>query len=580
MEDQHPRRALTEEKPNRRPYLVAAGVALALTATGSIYALTRPDAGNDSANAATPQLPQNEPSAARQGCSGSATLAVDPAWVSVVQTAANSWAVSQEDDCNPIVVKATTTAQVVQSGLKDVQGWIPEDPVLLASGPSVARTAETTTLGSSPLVLAMPSEAYNAIGGKASGDTLRKMMTLESSWANFNHPDWGWFKLVLPNVNQTVSGAAGFNSLAQLTSRGAPPPTNPATASTDSKNMAKVEQRLVAQVPVDQVTNSLDAHKEDANARTPAGPRAGVTTLALAMDSDKGLRATWLNPTAGVSMALARTSDDENVKGFADWLATDEGKQALAKEGLVAGSQQPAGEALEALGLSGAAPVATANKAASLDMARQLLAAFSVRQSNMLLLDTSGSMAEPLGNTPGRRIDSVLAMTQTSWAEWPPGSMTGIMTFNASNDLSQRPQIKLLAPLHSDLTPQGAKIRAGMKSSMGSGLQVTGGTPLYEAILKGWQYTTANYQPNRVNRLVVVTDGSNQDSSSKVTLTSLLGALPPRPDSRKPVQLLLVALGPDADYAVLKQIADATGQRAVQVNSVQDLGVKMAQMLA
>ncbi len=50
--------------------------------------------------------------------------------------------------------------------------------------------------------------------------------------------------------------------------------------------------------------------------------------------------------------------------------------------------------------------------------------------------------------------------------------------------------------------------------------------------------------------------------------SELLAKLPKKSDFQ--AQLVLVALGPDADYPALERIADATGQQAVWVQNLAD----------
>ena len=66
----------------------------------------------------------------------------------------------------------------------------------------------------------------------------------------------------------------------------------------------------------------------------------------------------------------------------------------------------------------------------------------------LVVLDTSGSMAQPLdGTSPMRKIDIVLQMALSGWSAWPPGMATGLMTFNATNDASERTMINTVVPL-------------------------------------------------------------------------------------------------------------------------------------
>lgn len=60
----------------------------------------------------------------------------------------------------------------------------------------------------------------------------------------------------------------------------------------------------------------------------------------------------------------------------------------------------------------------------------------------------------------------------------------------------------------------------------------------------------------------------------------LMEVLPKEPDPERPIKVTYVALGPDADFAALQRIAQATGQTAMRVNSVDELQTKMTQLVA
>jgi Mg-chelatase subunit ChlD len=73
-----------------------------------------------------------------------------------------------------------------------------------------------------------------------------------------------------------------------------------------------------------------------------------------------------------------------------------------------------------------------------------------------------------------------------------------------------------------------------------------------------------------VNSVLVVTDGTNEDSQG-VELGELLDTLSGEADPDRPVKVIGVALGPDADLGALEQIADATGGAAYSAVDPTDL---------
>ncbi|SDN54109.1 VWA domain-containing protein [Geodermatophilus sp. DSM 45219] len=97
-----------------------------------------------------------------------------------------------------------------------------------------------------------------------------------------------------------------------------------------------------------------------------------------------------------------------------------------------------------------------------------------------------------------------------------------------------------------------------------------GGTGLYDTTLAAVQAARSDFDPAAVNSVLVVTDGTNEDSQG-VELDELLDTLRSEADPDRPVKVIGVALGPDADLAALEQIAEATGGAAYSAVDPTDL---------
>ncbi|SNS95402.1 extracellular solute-binding protein [Geodermatophilus saharensis] len=100
-----------------------------------------------------------------------------------------------------------------------------------------------------------------------------------------------------------------------------------------------------------------------------------------------------------------------------------------------------------------------------------------------------------------------------------------------------------------------------------------GGTGLYDTTLDAFRAAQEQYDPEAVSSVVIVTDGTNEDSSG-VDLDTLVQTLEAEADPQRPVKVIGVALGPDADIQALQRIAEATGgaaYSAVDPNDLQDV---------
>jgi hypothetical protein len=78
---------------------------------------------------------------------------------------------------------------------------------------------------------------------------------------------------------------------------------------------------------------------------------------------------------------------------------------------------------------------------------------------------------------------------------------------------------------------------------------------------------------------MVITDGVNQDPGS-LSLNQLLTDLRREFDGIKPVRIITVAYGADADLGVLRRIADVTGGASYQAPTAADVAPLLAKALA
>jgi Ca-activated chloride channel family protein len=93
--------------------------------------------------------------------------------------------------------------------------------------------------------------------------------------------------------------------------------------------------------------------------------------------------------------------------------------------------------------------------------------------------------------------------------------------------------------------------RASLKSSITS-LQANGATALYDAVIYAHDQLQEQSDPERINAIVVMTDGQNtRGSHSLEDILSQVAA------AGTPVLIFAVAYGEDADMQILQQIAEA-----------------------
>jgi Mg-chelatase subunit ChlD len=88
---------------------------------------------------------------------------------------------------------------------------------------------------------------------------------------------------------------------------------------------------------------------------------------------------------------------------------------------------------------------------------------------------------------------------------------------------------------------------------------------LYDTTLAAYKAATSSYAEGKFNALVVLTDGVNQDPGS-ISRGALVSELEKLSRPERPVPLIVIAVGPDADRAEAEQLAEATGGSGQQVN--------------
>ena len=79
-----------------------------------------------------------------------------------------------------------------------------------------------------------------------------------------------------------------------------------------------------------------------------------------------------------------------------------------------------------------------------------------------------------------------------------------------------------------------------------------------------------SYDPGRVNAVVVLTDGHNEDPAG-ISDDALLGFLRAEADPARPVTVIAIGMGPDVDFPALEQFAAATGGKAYLASNPADI---------
>ncbi|GAA3449419.1 substrate-binding and VWA domain-containing protein [Dactylosporangium matsuzakiense] len=172
----------------------------------------------------------------------------------------------------------------------------------------------------------------------------------------------------------------------------------------------------------------------------------------------------------------------------------------------------------------------------------------------LAVLDISGSMLEPVptaGNATRMQVTleaarKGLGLFDDSWA-------LGVWEFSTLLDGNK--DYKELVPIGPLISNRPACLQA-----LG---QITpkknGDTGLYDTILAAYKRVQSGYESGRVNSIIVMTDGANDDPAGGLKIEELIAQLKAAQDPAKPIQMILIGIGDKVGEAQMKQITDAVG---------------------
>lgn len=175
----------------------------------------------------------------------------------------------------------------------------------------------------------------------------------------------------------------------------------------------------------------------------------------------------------------------------------------------------------------------------------------------LALLDVSGSMSTQVPGTTLTRMQALVRVAQEGLREFPGSDEIGVRLFSTNMDGGRdwREAVPI-GTLNSKI--DGATRREVIDRALGAAApKPDGDTGLYDSILAAYQTMTRDYRPDKVNSLMVFTDGREEDQNG-ISLTTLLHKLRAKFDPDRPVSVFAIGFGPDTDPSALEKIAEAT----------------------
>ncbi len=476
---------------------------------------------------------------------------------------------------------------VIWSPAATAWGAITDQRLAEQGRPPVAGTGEPFM--NTPLVIAMPQPMAEALGWPDTAigwsDILR-LSTSTEGWAAYGHPEWGPFRLGKTNPNFSTSGLsaliaqnyAATGKTRDLTVEDLDKPstveTNTAVESavvhygdttlTFLNNWYRADQQGTALTYVSAVAveekSVIDYNTGNPDGRLDPGEEPRPPRIPLVA----------IYPKEGTIY-----SDNPFFILDADWVTPEEKEAAAAFQAFV---QQPENQqrVLEfnfrpaspevAIG----API-TPENGVDPDQPQTLLevptppvmvglldrwAEQRKAARVLLVMDISGSMKEPADGGRETKLDLAKAAAVDSLDEFKPDDEVGLTVF--STGLGDGTSISM------DLVPIGPMSdNADELRRQIEGLIPTNGTPLYDITRQSFETMYDSYDPTRINAVVLLTDGKNDDgdvADDQDQLDQTLALLRDRSQGElgRPVRVFTIGYGADADLSVLRQIAEAT----------------------
>jgi len=210
-------------------------------------------------------------------------------------------------------------------------------------------------------------------------------------------------------------------------------------------------------------------------------------------------------------------------------------------------------------------PVPLAQSVAA-DAALQRWAAATRSGRVEVLIDVSGSMNAVVPRLGKTRLAVTLDAAARGLTLFEPTTTLGLWTFanRLDGDRDYR-QIVPVTPVPQLLSGPGLETLRSIRAVKG------GYTGLYDSVLGLYEEARRNWEPGKLNVVVVLTDGDNDDPAG-IGRDELLRRLAADADPGRPVPVIGLAIGPDVDPRPLEDIARATGGRAFVVANPARIG--------
>jgi Ca-activated chloride channel homolog len=460
----------------------------------------------------------------------------------------------------------------------------------LADQGQPAMANQGTPFMNTPLVIAMPEPMANALGWPQEQLGWSDILTLATStegWSAYGHPEWGAFKLGKTNPNFSTSGLSAFiaqNYAATGKSRDlssedlAKPEVAQFNRDVESavvhygdttltflNNWYRADQEGTALTYVSAVAVE-EKSVIDYNTGNPDGvldpgeePRPPRIPLVAVYPEEGTLFSD--NPFFVLDAPWVTAEEREGALVFQDYVQQPENQQRVLEFNFRPGNPEVAiGPPITRENGVDPDQPQTLLQSPSPPVMVDLLNRWAEQRKGarvLLVIDISGSMKERAGTDAREtKLDLAKMAAVDSLVDFKSNDLVGLRVFSTNIGPNSEHWMDVV-PI-GPMTENESRLRSEIE-----GLMPTNGTPLYDVTLDSFQQMYENYDQSRINAVVLLTDGKNDDgeiSDDNQQLENTLGELRrlSQGELGLPVRVFTIGYGSDADLSVLKQIAEAT----------------------
>jgi Ca-activated chloride channel family protein len=517
-------------------------------------------------------------------CTGevTASIAAAPSTASLLEQLAGRWATtdpSADGICATVRVRAVesnTVAAALQSTWPSELGpapdvWVPESSAWFRSAqtgdaeailpdlqPSVAR---------SPVVLAMPKAMAEALGWPNKRvdwtEVLDKAAVSPKGWAAYGK-SWGKFKLGMTDPGVSTPGLLALSAIIDR---------NDDQDVDETERTGLLKLKTVLEVKAGDTTEIMNAFDQKGGGQGGEGGlsyisafpaleqevlahnKAHPTSPLVAIYPKSNIEAD--NPYLVLTNATwVQPAKQAAARAFLRYLRTN-GRGVFQEAGYRDTNRRPGDGFSQS---NGVASELTAMPRGVLltDAVNETINTWTAltRVTNALLvLDVSGSMGNVVPGLGKSKLDLTKEAANQAIEVFQGKGNAGLWSFS-SNKSGSRSYVENV-PLGPLGDPIGGVTRESKLKSSIAALKAGGNTGMYETVLAAYKAVQSKYIADATNMVVLLTDGVNDDQQKNLKLEQLIAELK-KGDPKRPVTIITIALGQDANGSVLQQISAAT----------------------